>query len=176
MSIIDFVKDKIAEKVIEKELKPNQEKQFSTFFKKSFSFVVILPEEDNDFNHCFEVLRFLDNQRKTFTLFMPEFKVSLLPQIYRQKAISYTLEDISKLKLPSKKLTEKMHAINAQAVIDLNRVDNVFYSVIANMVDSPIRIGFKKTNSDKFYNVQIENNSENPEISYKNFLNCLQMF
>jgi hypothetical protein len=44
------------------------------------------------------------------------------------------------------------------------------------LVNAPVKVGFRKSNSDKFYSLQIDNTEDNPEIFYKNLLNCLQMF
>jgi hypothetical protein len=60
--------------------------------------------------------------------------------------------------------------------IDLNRKDNLFHSYSVCVVKTRLKIGFVKNDSDKFYNLQIINHEDNPEISYENFLNCLKMF
>jgi len=74
-------------------------------------------------------------------------------------------------------LEEKLSSLFFNAVLDLNRKDNLFYSYISNIANAPIRVGFQKNDSDKFYNLQIMNNIiYTPEVSYKNFLNCLRMF
>ena len=86
------------------------------------------------------------------------------------------LIDVSKLNLPSNKLMNELAGKSFNAVIDLNRGENLFCSFASNLVESPMRIGFKKKNSDKFYNIQINDSEDNPQISYKNLLNCLQMF
>jgi ADP-heptose:LPS heptosyltransferase len=61
-------------------------------------------------------------------------------------------------------------------VIDLNINENIFYSVITSMANTRFRVGFKKRNSERFYNLIIINNEIKPEISYRNLLNSLQMF
>ena len=62
------------------------------------------------------------------------------------------------------------------AILDLNRKENIFCSIVSNLVNAPVKAGFQKNNADKYYNLQIVNKEENPELSYKNYLNCLEMF
>ncbi|HZW37913.1 MAG TPA: hypothetical protein VFF33_01295 [Ignavibacteriaceae bacterium] len=178
MGILDNIKDKIALGLVNKELKKNEflDRSFATAFRKSFSFFVIMPTADPDFHHSFEVLRGLDSNKKTLTIFLNDFKVSLLPQVYRRFAMDYNIEDISKLNLPSKKLVEKVTNLSYNAVIDLNRDENVFCSYITSIVNSPIKIGFHKANGDRYYNMQIVDTGQNPESTYKNFINSIQMF
>jgi len=62
------------------------------------------------------------------------------------------------------------------AVMDLNRKDELLYSYASNLVNAKLRIGFSKKGADKYYNLQIANNEAEAEKSYSNFLNCLKMF
>ncbi|OGU84424.1 MAG: hypothetical protein A2W11_10670 [Ignavibacteria bacterium RBG_16_35_7] len=71
---------------------------------------------------------------------------------------------------------EKLTSLRFNAILDLNRKENIFCSVVSSMVNAPIKVGFKKSNADKYYNLQISNIEENAELSYKNYLNCLEMF
>jgi hypothetical protein len=173
-----LIKDKIAAFVVQRQLKYKQlgSHIFTDFFAKAFTFFVAMPEDDHDFNHSLVVLNFLAENKKSVIILTRDFKVSLLPAKYRAKTIEYNFKDISKLYLPSKRLIDKLTELQFNASIDLNRKENLFYSLSANLVQAPVRIGFTKPDSDKFYNLQVVNGEDNPEISYKNFLNCLQMF
>jgi ADP-heptose:LPS heptosyltransferase len=86
------------------------------------------------------------------------------------------LIDINKLKLPSKRLEKEFRILKFDVVIDLEKEENLFNSLLVCIVNAPVKVGFRKKNSDKFYNLQIDNMEVNPEIFYKNLLNCLQMF
>jgi hypothetical protein len=174
----DLIKNKIAIAVVEKALKNRQEvnRPITEFFKKSFTFMVFMPEDETDFSHSFSVLRFLDQSKKHITIFTNDYRINLLPQNFRGRAIDFSLEDRSKFNLPSKKLITRLNNISVNAVLDLNRGENLFFSYSANMVNTFYRIGFIKPESDKFYNIQIGSEEASPELSYKNFLNCLQMF
>lgn len=178
MSIIDNLKNIISTGLINKELKKknNEIKSFTGTLRKSFSIFVIMPQNEADFNHCFDVLKFLEQNKKHLTIFMNDFKVSLLPQSLKSKALPFNISDINKVNLPSKALVQKIQATKYNAVIDLNRVENVLFEYISFITDAPLKIGFKKNNADKYYNLQLTNTSEDPSIAYKNFINSLQMF
>jgi len=176
--MIEYLKDKIAMVLVDRKLKhiKHNNLNFTNVFAKSYNFLVILTEEEKDFHHSQQVLSFLDDNRKNSTILTRDFRVSLLPPKYRFKVIEYTIGDINKLNLPGKQLTEKLSSLQVNVVIDLNRSPNLFCSYLCNLVQAEVRIGFAKESSDKFYNLQIVNNDEPAEISYKNFLNCLRMF
>ncbi len=176
--MLDFLKHKIAEIVVDKQLKAQhfEPHTFTDFFDKAFTFFIAMPEDDRDFTYSLIVLNFLADYKKSAMVMTKDFKVSLLPQKYRGRAIEYSLKDINKLKLPTKKLADKLSDMQFNVSIDLNRKENLFYSYSSNLVQAPLKIGFAKPDSDKFYNLQIINEQDNPEISYENFLNCLKMF
>ena len=89
---------------------------------------------------------------------------------------SYEIRDISKIKLPTKKLLSKLSEKNFDVVVDLNRKENLFYSYAVSQVKSQLKIGFEKKDSDKFYNFQVSYKGKEPEEAYKYLVNCLQMF
>ncbi len=176
--MITYFQNKIANYIVNKNLrhKADQKQSFSDLLKRSFTFLVVMPEEEKDFNNCKQVLKFLDENGKHITIFSLDFRRNLVLQKYRPATIEYGLIDYSKFKLPSKRLIDELTRKEFNVVIDLNRRENLFCSYASNLVKSPLRIGFRKNNSDRYYNIQIADSADNPEISYRNFINCLQMF
>jgi hypothetical protein len=176
--MLDFLKNKIAEKVVEKRLNDIhfEPHTFTDFFGRAYTFFVAMPDEDKDFTYSLAVLNYLADHKKSSMVLTRDFKVSLLPQKYRGRAIEYSEKDINQWKLPSKRLSDKLSEMQFNVSIDLNRKENLFYSFSSNLVKAPLRIGFAKTDADKFYNLQVINGEDNPQISYENFLNCLKMF
>lgn len=176
--MIEKLKGKIGQLFVKKNLKEvkHQVQSFRNFFKKSFSFLILMPEDETDFNYSVEVIRFLEANKKHFHILTYDYRVSLLPLKIRPQVIEHGIDDLNKFKLPSKKFMDKLSELDINAVLDLNRKPNLFYSYAANLVNAPLRIGFSKEDADAYYNIQIINKEENPEISYKNFLNCLSMF
>lgn len=176
--MIGQLKDKIAGLLVKNKLKDFEiaEHNFREFFKRSFNFFVAMPDNDTDFGQAFFILDFLDENRKSVTVFTHDYKVNLLPTKFRQKAIGYTINDVSKLNMPSKRISDKLEQMRFQAVIDLNRQENLFCSLIVNGLNAPYKMGFVKGDPDKYYNIQVINKSPDAENSYKNLLNCLKMF
>ncbi len=176
--MIGQLKDKIAGLLVKNKLKDFEitEHNFRDFFKRSFNFFVVMPENETDFNHSFPILNYLDENRKSVTVFTHDFKVNLLPAKFRQKAIGYTIDDVSKLNLPSKRISDKLDQMRFQTVIDLNRQENLYCRYIINRLKATYKMGFVVGEPDKFYNIQVINKNPEAENSYKNLLNCLKMF
>jgi hypothetical protein len=176
--MIGQLRDKIAGLLVKNKLKDFDitDHNFRDFFKRSFNFFIAMPDNDADFGQAFFILDYLEENRKSVTVFTHDYKVNLLPTKFRQKAIGYTIDDINKLNLPSKKISDKLEQMNFQAVIDLNRQENLYCSYVVNLLRAPYKMGFVKGEPDKFYNIQVINKSTDAENSYKNLLNCLKMF
>jgi hypothetical protein len=176
--MLDLIKEKIAHTVVDWKLKDKQNKNqtFTEFFKRSFNFLVLMPQDDTDFAHSVQVLYFLEDFKKHATAMTYDFRVSLLPLRFRNRIIEHTLADVNALKLPSAKIISKLNGMMFQVVLDLNRKNNLFYSYISSVVDIPIRVGFAKASSDLYYNFQIIDKEAEAELSYKNFLECLKIF
>jgi ADP-heptose:LPS heptosyltransferase len=135
-----------------------------------------MPANESDFRNSFTVLDFLDSQNKTLTIFTNDFRVALLPVKFRNKSFSFSLIEISKLKLPTHDLIAKLKKLRFDAVLDLNREENLFSSFVSNIVDSKIRIGMEKKKSVNYYNLIFSDNNFESNIFYSNLLNCLKMF
>ena len=176
--MLDLIKKNIAGIVVNKALKYKVTEgiSFTGIIKNSYRFLILMPENESHFHHSFPVLQFFDSLKKDFAVFTHDFRVSLLPIKFRRFAINYGVNDISKLNLPSHNLKNKLNDMEFSMVLDLNKDESLFNSLIANIVKSEVRIGFKKNDSDIYYNMQFESAEENPDIFYKNLLNCLQMF
>lgn len=176
--MIDSIKNKIAEIIISSKLKHKQQSEvsFAAAIKKSFSYLILMPEDDKDYRESFSVLEYLDSEGKVVTVLTNDFRVSLLPAKFRNKAIGFSINEVNTIKLPSHKLVEKFRNKKYDVVIDLNRKENLFFSLVANMVLSKLRIGFNKKNSDRYYNFVVDDSDTDAKKSYNNFLNCIKMF
>ncbi len=176
--MIDYIKEKLATYIVKKNLKENLplQQSFSQSFKNSFNFFVIMPANESDFRNSFTVLDFLDSQNKTLTIFTNDFRVALLPVKFRNKSLSFSIIEMNKLKLPTNDLIAKLKKLHFDAVLDLNREENLFSSFVSNLVNSKIRIGIEKKKSVNYYNLIFSDNNFESNIFYSNLLNCLKMF
>ena len=176
--MLKTIKQKIARYVVNKKIKHIEirRQSFTDLLKNSMRFFILMPDNEVHFHNASVIINYFESLDKDIIVFTRDFRVNLLPIKHRNPSINFGLEDITKLNLPTDKLENKLKEYEFDLVIDLNKEENLFYSLIANLVRSQVRVGFKKNNSDKYYNLQIDNSEDNPEIFYKNLLNCLQMF
>ncbi len=176
--MIGPIKEKAAKFIINQKLKEHKfgELDFSRIFKRSYSYLVLIPRNEKDFFHEIEVLNFLKESKKNVTAMTDDFRVSLLPSVFKVSAVEHGINDKTKLELPSKKFLTRLKKMQFDVVIDTNRREVLFYSFLVNFVNPPVRIGFSGKNADKYFNLQIVNDKNEPEISYQNILNCLKMF
>lgn len=178
MALTDFFKSIIAKYFVNKSINNQSidERTFSSLLKNSYSFLIMMPEDEVDFHHSIYVLEYLKTELKHTTIMTKDFRVSLINPKFRPDLIEYGIRDINKIKLPTKNLISKLNKKNFDIVIDLNRNENLFYSYAVSQTKSKFKIGFKKKGSDKFYNFQIVCNGKEPEDAYKYLVNCLKMF
>ena len=176
--MFDRIKYGISNFIIKKKLKHNRvdRQSFKDFFKNSFLFLILMPEGEKEFHYAVEMLKWYEEQGKSIKIFTHDFRVSLLPAKYHSEVIDYNLKDVNRFYLPAKNLEAKLNGLEFDAVLDLNKEESLFNSLAANLVKARVRVGFRKKNSDMYYNLQVVNSDNNPEMFYKNFLNCLQMF
>jgi len=172
------IKNRIVHIIVNRKLKHLRmgQQSFKDLYKNTHQFLVLMPENESHFYYAVNVIKALIDSGKMVTLITHDYRVNTLPLKFRQGIIDYGIADLSKLDLPNKKFEEKLKEYQFSAVLDLSKEENLFNSLAANLVQSQVRIGFRKRNSDRYYNLQIANSDDNPEIFYKNFLNCLQMF
>ncbi|MCS7052558.1 MAG: hypothetical protein NZM09_02355 [Ignavibacterium sp.] len=177
--MIEFIKEKIAYYIIKKYLKKkkyNSNLTFTESFSNSFDFLIIMPTDESDFRNSFQVIEFIENHNKTILIFLNDFKVALLPIKFRNKTFSFNLNDINKLNLPKKELIDKLIKLKFDMVIDLNRIDSLFHSYVANLVGAKFRIGMNKKKAAEFYNVIFSDHSNESSIFYSNFVSFIKMF
>ncbi|MCX7798336.1 MAG: hypothetical protein N2249_06915 [Melioribacter sp.] len=150
--------------------------QFNKIISNSRSFLIILPEEINELNSSLDLVKYLLIHKKSITIFMNEKNYNSFPAKDKFNFITYGINDITKLNLPSKNLVNKLRGKNYDIVIDLNRKENTFFSAVANIVGSNVRISFKKDFSESYYNLLFKNNSPEAELAFRNFLEVVRMF
>ncbi len=146
------------------------------FLSASNDFLFLLPGNDNDFKNGFDVVRYFLIHKKNITLFLPEYKINLVPEGRKYSFIGYGIQDVNKIGLPNKNLIDKLREKKFDVVVDLNRNENLFYIAVANIVNAKFRVGFKRKQTETYYNFQVINRKLNSEISYRNLLNSVKMF
>lgn len=149
---------------------------FKGTISNSENVLIILPDNAEDILKALDIPAYFKQQSKNVNLFCSESLSPVAKGEHNFEVISYNEESITRFGLPDKSLVKKIFDLKFDVVLDLNRDENLLYSILANIPKSKIVAGFKKENSDFYYNLQIANNQNNAEISYRNFLNSIQMF
>lgn len=176
--MIEAIKEQAARFILKKRAaqKGFNQRSFSSVFQKSFSFLVLMPADDKDFRLSSPVLEYLREQKKNIVVLTNDFRISLLPTYFKANAVEYGIKDVTKLKLPSRNIINKLTNMRFDVIIDLNRQEEIFYTYITKALNVPVKIGFVNSDSDNYFNMQIANSKNEPEISYNILLNCLKMF
>jgi hypothetical protein len=176
--MIASLKERAARFIVKKRVPVGEfsQRNFSSIFAKTYSFLVLMPASESDFRFVFPILEYLREQRKNIVVMTYDFRVSLLQPYFKTNAIEHGLRDETKLSLPSKKLLDKLSNMRFDVVIDTNREEILYYSYVAKSLNSQVKIGFARSDSDKYFNLQVINKQNDPETSYKNLLDCLKMF
>jgi len=176
--MIGILKEQAAKYFLKKRLsyKEFDQRNFASVFKRSFSFLVLMPRDERDFRLTIPVMEFLREEKKSIVTMTYDYRISLLPTFLKPNAIEHGINDVTKLNLPSKKILGKLDNMRFDVVIDMNREEVLFYSFISKFVNAPVKIGFARSDADDYFNLQVINDQGNPEISYQNLLNCLKMF
>jgi hypothetical protein len=176
--MIATLKERAARFIVKKRVPVGEfsQRNFSSIFAKTYSFIVLMPASESDFKCVFPVLEYLREKRKNVVVMTYDYKVSLLQPYFKTNAIEHGVKDETKLSLPSKKLLDKLSNMRFDVVIDTNREEILYYSYVAKSLNSQVKIGFARSDSDKYFNLQVINKQNDPEASYKNLLDCLKMF
>lgn len=150
--------------------------RFNDFFNDSKTFLLLLPAEEHDFKFSLKIAEFLIGMEKEITILVPVKFFSKIPHNKHTRIIQFALEDITKFNLPSDFLANKLNRKKFDVVMDLERMENLFYSSLVQVTQSKFKIGFKKEKLNEFYNILINNQNERPEFCYEDMIESLRMF
>ncbi len=149
---------------------------FNNFSQEAINYLVIVPENDEDFKNSFLILKYLAERGKSITLFISEHRYSLIPEKEKYRVLSFSFQQMNKLRIPDPILREKLGKRNFDVVLNLNRCNDIFLNSITFLVNTSYRVGFKNNEISDYFNLQIPLNENNSKISYENLLNSLKMF
>ena len=93
--MIDKIKENISRFLISNKLKNIvlNEHDFSEAFKRSGSFLILMPEDERDFRASYVVLDYLEQVNKALKILTRDYRISLLPAKYRNKATEFGVSD-----------------------------------------------------------------------------------
>lgn len=176
--MLENIKRRFAHYLLSRKFLKRNEKhlQFNKIISNSKSFLLLLPEDNNELNNSLDLIKYLLIHKKNITIFINEKNYNPFPAKDKFNFITYGFNDITKLNLPSKNLVNKLKGKNYDIVIDLNRKENTFFSAVANIVESKARISFKKDFSENYYNLLFNNKQDETELAFRSFLEVIRMF
>lgn len=177
--MIEFFKKKIASYIAEKKYRKeyNTPVVFNKFISKSLNYLLLLPDDNTPLEKAEEIIEFLLKNKKQVSVVLPEHKLNQIHHKNECRFLTYNvLSDISKLKLPKSEFLNKLKGKEFDVLISLDNSEDLFISVLTQIVKAEYRIGFRNPWSDKYYNFQIPRDKINSEISYKNLLNSISKF
>ena len=172
------IKNKISNYLAKKKYLRNKDNviSFKSFFNNARSVLVLMPNDESDFIFSTKIVEFLNQFDKDITVLVSVKYFSKMQMNRKLKIIQYSTEDINKFNLPKEFLTEKLHGKSFDAVFDLERNENLFYSSVTNLAGSKFKVGFKKQKLNEFYNVLISNNDSRSGLCYERMIEALRMF
>ena len=176
--MIESLKQRFAHYIIHRNIlsKNIASASYNKILSDASDFFIIMPSADEDFYHSMDILKYFQIHKKVITLFVPAHKYNLIPEKEKYKFLSFLPTHISRLYLPRKNMASVLSQKEFDAVIDLNRTTNIFFSAVSNIVKSKVRVSFKKNQSEEYYNLIIDSKNQEPELAYRNFLSYLRMF
>lgn len=176
--MINSIKQKISNFLARRRyLNKNTDKiKFNDFLKTANSFLLLMPNEEKDFNLSLKLMDYLLKLDKNLALLVPVQFVSKVSSGKRTQIIQYSYEDVNKFNLPTDFLKNKLNRKSFDIVIDLERFENLLYSSLTNLTKSKFKIGFQKEKLNEFYNILIVQKNERPEYCYDDLINSLKMF
>ncbi|MCL4510767.1 MAG: hypothetical protein M1470_06830 [Bacteroidetes bacterium] len=96
---------------------------------------------------------------------------------YRSEVIVVSQADESWLKLPKHELISRLRHENFDIAFDLTFSDDVFMSYLCRKSEAKMSVGFSKTNSDHFYDLQIRMpGNGDMKRAYESLTNTIKMF
>lgn len=150
------------------------EKEFNKFFSNSTKFLLIIPTVQEDVNNCLDFYHKLAEMNKNIKLLrIAPVKIA---DLNTTDIINLKETDFSRLNLPNKNFLKQLKSEKFDISIDLELNNNLIAGYLTKHSNAFYKVGFKKENSDLYYNFQVSKSTINSEISYRNLLNSLLMF
>ncbi len=179
MKLVDDLKRRIGETLLYRKVgRLNVDKNsFSDFFTTAIDVLILLPEDEPNFTFALDVARFFKIHKKNVTLIIPEFKKNLLANNFDYNYLTINVDSQSGLGFAEENLLKSISKNYFDIYIDLNETESLFYSSISLQVKAKFKIAlFKRSKSEKIYNLLFDENTTNFENSCRNLLNSIQMF
>lgn len=149
--------------------------QFNKIVSNSNTIFIILPNNKQELDYSLDIIDYLVMNDKQVTLFVLFENRDAIAKYVNATILTFNSISVTKFFLPNKSLIQKLKTLKFDVVLDLERNENTFISAIANIVQSNVRIGFKKNRSESYYNLLVQNLDQNIGSNYDNMFNTIKM-
>ncbi|MCK9209842.1 MAG: hypothetical protein M0P61_03285 [Ignavibacteriaceae bacterium] len=150
-------------------------KKFNGVLSGAKNFVLLMPEDETDFQNALSIAEFLLSKKLHVTLVLNNLAMHLIKDKSRYRIEEYYPTDKNKFGFPKIKLLRRLKIYSYDALISLEKESSLFQKFCADQLPAEIKIGLAVPGNDKVYGVQISVDGHNPIDFYKIFLNCLQL-
>ncbi|MFA4923401.1 MAG: hypothetical protein WC557_04330 [Ignavibacteriaceae bacterium] len=149
--------------------------KFNGVLSNAKNFVLLMPENETDFQNALSVAEFLLSKKLHVTLVANNLAMHLIKDKSPYRLEEYYPTDENKLGFPKLKLLRRLKIYSYDALISLEKEPSSFQKFCADNLSAEVKIGLAVPGNSKIYSVQISINSADSIDFYKIFLNCLQL-
>jgi len=150
-------------------------KKFNGALSGAKNFVLLMPEDETDFQNALSIAEFLLSKKLHVTIVANNLAMHLIKDKSPYRLEEYFPTDKNKLGFPKLKLLRRLKIYSYDALISLEKESSSFQKFCADKLSAEVKIGLAMPGNSKIYSVQISINGADSIDFYKIFLNCLQL-
>lgn len=147
---------------------------FQSFFRKSNTILILVPENEEMIQYYFDIVKFIKNQGKEITLFLPVNLTGFFPTNLFPKLLVFNANDKTSVNLPTENFKKNLSQINYDIVMDLTLDENYFYCSIVNLIKANISVGLNKEELKDAYNLIFD--CQGHSAPYNQLIEYLKIF
>ncbi|MHC1736806.1 MAG: hypothetical protein AB9882_02210 [Ignavibacteriaceae bacterium] len=133
------------------------------------SVFIIFPENEEDIKNSLSFITDLLKLKKKITVLIRGEYVRNIPNSYALMVKEYFPTDKLFKEIPKQNIKNLLQNEQADLLLNLNRDNEVFTFICASLIKCPVKFGFRKEFSDRFFNLQFASNSTDSYNTYNNF-------
>ncbi|HPO55785.1 MAG: glycosyltransferase family 9 protein [Ignavibacteriales bacterium] len=137
------------------------------------SVFIIFPENEEDVKNSVSIITDLVARKKKITVLIHGEFVRFIPNSYALMIKEYFPKDKLFGEIPKQNIKNLINSQEADLLLNLNRNDEIFTLLCTSLVSAPVKFGFRKEFSDRFFNLQFASNSSDSYNSFSNFKSYL---
>jgi len=130
---------------------------------------IIFPENEEDIKNSISFITDFLKMKKKITVLIRGEHVRYIPNSYALMVKEYFPTDKLFGEIPKQNIKNLLQNEQADLLLNLNRDDEVFTFMCCSLIKSPVKFGFQKEFSDRFFNLQFASNSKDSYNTYNNF-------